>query len=191
MCIRNTLSAVAGTAVVFIWTSISWMFLTWHNIDMKSFKNDGQTITESIKAEAPESGLYVIPNVGPDHHSSTEAQEAWATKAKAGPLVFMSVKSDGLQWDMTMALVIQFVIQLIVALGAVALLAQTTLTNVFKKALFVCVAVTLGTFLVEVSHWTWWGFPLVATLVYIVDTAIGWLLGGLVIGAIARTRASR
>lgn len=182
MCIRTMFSAVAGAVVVFAWTSASWMLLPWHNWDLKDFKKDGVVITESIKVETLENGLYILPKQSHDVHSNPDAQKAWAEKAMKGPFVFMSVNTSGMKWDMNTALVIQFITQLIVALGAAWLLARSTVTSLFGCAFFVSMSVTLGALLTNIAGWNWWGFPLTTTLVSIADVIIGWFLGGFVMG---------
>lgn len=187
MCIKAAVSAIAGAIVVFAWSCASWMYLPWHNLDMKVLQKEGAVITESIKVETPTNGLYVLPHMAPDLHTNPEAQKAWATKAQQGPFVFMVVNAKGIKWDMKTALIIQFITQLVVALGAVWLLGKCVVGSIFKRGVFISVAVTLGAILMNVSNWNWWGFPINTTLVNIADVAIGWFLAGIVMGTIKRT----
>lgn len=189
MYIRNLFAAIVGTIVVFAWSSASWMILPWHYWDMKSFKKEGHVITESVQVEAPESGIYTVPNFSADAHKTPDTQKAWSDKAQHGPFVFMAVKAKGLHWDMNVALAIQFATQFLVALCAAWLVAQSCLVSAFSRAFLVCVAVSLGSVLTNIANWNWWGFPFLTTLVNIADIAIGWYLGGFFIGIIVKKKA--
>jgi hypothetical protein len=186
MCMRNVLAAVLGAAVVFAWTCASWMLMPWHKIDMQSFKDDGKAMVEVIKRDAPDSGIYILPNMSKDMYKSPEKQAEWTKNAKAGPYVFMSVKSSGLGWDMHMSLIGQYVIQLIVAFFAAWLLSKSALSNVFKRAIFVSCAVTIGVILSEAANYNWWGFPLRSMGINIADALIGWFFAGIIMAMIVK-----
>lgn len=186
MCMRNILASIVGAVIVMAWSTASWMFLPWHNMDMKGFKENGEVITEAIKREAPESGLYVLPNMSSDMHQSTEKQVEWAKKAKEGPYVFMSVKAEGMPWDMHLSMVGQFIIVLIVAFGAAWLVSKSAVSGVLRRATFIATVVTLGVVLTELCHWNWWGFPIRSAGINIADTLIGWFLAGMLMGHIVK-----
>lgn len=194
--IRKIVGAVLGAAVVFAWTSFSYMGLDWHSWEMKAFKDDGKVVVEALKNEATETGFYTLPNFSKDLVSkdlqpddiqkSEEKRKEWIGNAHKGPFVFMSVKNEGMQWDMTRALINQAVLILVVALIATFLLATTAIQNFLGRALLVCIGVTSGAILSDVSMWNWWGFPMLTTCVNIADIAIGWFLAGLVMSKIVK-----
>lgn len=186
MCMRNILASIVGAIIVLAWSTASWMFLPWHKIDMKSFKENGQVMTEAIKREAPESGIYILPNMSSDMHQSKEKQTEWTQKAKEGPYVFMSVKSEGMPWDMHMAMIGHFLTLLVIAFGAAWLMSKSVVSGVMRRATFVATVVTLGVILNELGHWNWWGFPIRAVGINIADTLIGWFLAGIFMSLIVK-----
>ncbi|MFI4937828.1 MAG: hypothetical protein ACHQJ6_04880 [Candidatus Berkiellales bacterium] len=177
---------LAGAIVAFIWASISWMVLPWHNLDMKSFKDDGVAITQAIQHEATESGIYTIPNMTKDLHENKEKSKEWAEKAQKGPFAYLAVDLKGTKWDMRMGLMVQFIILLIVAFVGSWIINKSSMQGVFKNAIFLSFAVTAGAFLVHASNWNWWGFPVMTTVVNFVDPAIAWFLAGLVMAKIIK-----
>jgi hypothetical protein len=176
-----------GAVIVFIWSSISWTVLPWHNWDMKSFTDDGVAITQALQSQAPESGLYSIPNTNfKIHHATPEQEKAWHEKALQGPFAFISVNNKGLRWDMKTALGVQFLATFIVAFIVVGFLKQTRLLHTFAKALFIMFALLSGSFLMGVAHWNWWAFPTTAMWVNLADVAISWFFAGLVMAKVVR-----
>lgn len=184
------LATFVGAIIVFIWTSVSWMVLPWHNWDMKSFKDDGKHITEALKKEASESGIYVIPNLKQEDHQDSKGQEAWMEKAHQGPFAYMSVRTQGTHWDMNVSLAVQFLMQLFVASLVVSIISKMPTLTVLGKAFTISLIVTTGTLISNISCWNWWGFPVTTTLVNIADVAIGWFLAGIFIALIKRSKVT-
>lgn len=183
---RQIIAAIVGAVVVFVWTAVSWMVFPWHNWDMKTFKDNGQVISAALKSESVGDGLYMIPYCDPKDAKDEAKQKEWQQKAKQGPFAYMVVKPDGMKWEMKEALAIQFGICLIVALMASFLLGLSKATSLIGRAWFVTFVVTCGAVLVQLSNWTWWGFPTTATLVNIADVVIAWYLAGLFMAKIVK-----
>jgi hypothetical protein len=43
---RYIIGVFLGAAVAFAWSTVSWVVLPWHNLDIRSFRNS--TVVESI-----------------------------------------------------------------------------------------------------------------------------------------------
>lgn len=183
---RKIIAALVGAVVVFIWTGVSWMVFPWHNWDVKAFKDEGKVVAEALQSQSNGYGLYMIPYCDPANSKDPEKQKAWEQKAKQGPFAYMSVKPDGIKWDMKMALGVQFLISLGVALMAAILLGYCKATSLIGRAWFVTFAVTAGAVLTQLSNWNWWAFPTTATLVNIADVVIAWYLAGLFMAKIVK-----
>lgn len=183
---KNIIAGIAGAMIVFIWGGISWMILPWHNWGSKSFQEEGQAVTLAIKKEALESGIYILPNIKPDMHENKEKEKAWMEKAHQGPFAFMSIKTEGTRGSMGQGLLIQFLIELMVAFIGVWLINKCTYPHHWQKALFVSYAVAAGAFVMNFSDWNWWGFPLTVALVNTIDAAIAWFLGGFIMAKILK-----
>lgn len=183
---RKIIAAVVGAIIVFVWTGLSWMVFPWHNWDVKAFKDEGKIVSEALKTQTNGAGLYMIPYCDPKEAKDEQKKKEWEQKAKQGPFAYMSVRPDGIQWDMKMALAIQFGISFVVALIAAVLLGFSNTTSLIGRAWFVTFAVTAGAVLTNLSNWTWWGIPTTATLVNIADVVIAWYFAGLVMAKIVR-----
>src|SRR5437762_2784297 len=55
------LGAILGGIVLFFWSAIAWMLIPWPGEPLRSFTNDDAVIA-AIKANAPKSGNYLLPN---------------------------------------------------------------------------------------------------------------------------------
>jgi len=179
---RKLLAPLAGTLVIFIWSTISWMVLPWHNWDIKSFNEDGAQVERALKLEATHSGIYLIPNLKMDSQEGSEEAKSWQEKANQGPFAFISIRPDGAQTSMPVSILVQLLSQFIGALACTwILMKRSPGGSVYAKGAFVALALTVGTMLPTVQNWNWWGFPTTWMVVTITDTAIGWFLAGLAI----------
>lgn len=183
-------AALLGAIIVMIWGFISWVVLPWHSWGTKSFTQEGQAVTQAIKSEALEPGVYFLPNMPKDLHKNPESEKQWQEKAKEGPFAFISVKPRGTIWDMKVMLFVQFVIQFIAALIVAWLLSLTYITSTIKNALYVALAVSAGAFIANLSNWNWWGFPLEMSIVNFIDVFLGWFIAGLVMSLIIKRRSA-
>lgn len=180
------LASLAGAAVAFVWTMISWMALPWHDLDFRSFA-DPTPVTESVMNQTTDSGIYLLPNADPEAHNDPEKHEQWMADAAKGPFALMVLRREGMKITMGTQMSTMFLIQLITAFLLTLLLTQTHIESLIKRAVFVCIAALAGGMIVHLTHWSWWGFPIATTVVGIIDTGITWFLSGLAIGKIYKT----
>lgn len=69
-------SLAAGAAVFFV-SAIIWMFVRWHDKDLKGLP-DEQQFMDDLSARSLEPGLYMWPNCQGDHpHNSPEFKANW------------------------------------------------------------------------------------------------------------------
>ena len=54
------LAIVIGTILAYAWSSLSWVVFPFHEWTFKTFTNT-EAVTQAITANAPESGMYIIP----------------------------------------------------------------------------------------------------------------------------------
>ena len=171
------LSTVLGALMLFIWSGISWMVLDWHNQTIHNFTND-QAVASAIQANAPQSGIYFMPNMmHPEATANTE------------PQVFAAVKLEGMSNSMVKPLVYEFVLQLVLVLLVSSLLMQTANLNYVRRYLFILTFAIATALWANVPYYSWFGFDSEYTLVMMADALIGWALAGLVIAGIIRGHA--
>jgi hypothetical protein len=132
------------------------------------------------------SGIYTIPNSGPDLYKDKEKYSTWEAQAKEGPYAFITVRANGLAWDMKTSLGIMFAMQFILAIVAGWLICNSKFQSAYGRAFFVAIAMTAGVTISSIGGWNWSGFPLVPMLVCMADAFIGWFLAGLVMGKVLR-----
>src|SRR5438094_7933582 len=74
-----SLGGLIGGLVLFAWGVVSWMLLPWHLATLEKFKDEAN-VAQALTANAPKSGVYLLPNV---HKREAEMTEAKQKKAEA------------------------------------------------------------------------------------------------------------
>lgn len=168
-------SAIVGGIIAFVWAIFSWTAIGWPSQVFKSFA-DEQSVANVIRNNAPESGVYLLPN--PYAPGSEQQMAQRNTLFKNGPVMFATVQANGLS-GMTRSLILAFIIQIVAAYLITWALMKTRGLSYFRKVLFI---VMLGGVLVSVlgvfPAYLWKGFPLQYVVYVMVDTIIAWLLAG-------------
>lgn len=103
---------------------------------------------------------------------------------KTKPSGLLIYKPAGTEFNFGKSLAIQFVNDLVKALLAVALLAQTRLATFGRRVGFVTLAGVLAAIATNVPHWNWYGFNSTFTLAAIVMEIASFFFAGLVIAAL-------
>lgn len=176
---RIILAGILGAVAVYIWSSISWMAIPWHDAVMGNLANE-DSVVAVLKDGGVKTGVYYFP--GMMSNDKAEVQ-AWTEKHRRGPLGFLVYVEEGKEpWSAT-PFIMGFILDLIAALLIAYLLslAAVRLKNYWGR---VCFVTLIALFAAVVSHgtmWNWFYFPAGYTLVNMLDLIIGWFFGGLVI----------
>lgn len=183
------LGAILGGLVAFIWGWISWTMLPWHDATFRSF-TDGDAITAAIKANAPNTGVYLLPNMPPDSATATPEQkqaahDAWAKRYAEGPSGILAIKTEGTA-SMGPALVGGLVLNVLAAALLTWLLIAGGPRAYALKVVFIVVVALFATVVSHLTSWNWWGVAIDYTSVMVADTLVTWLLAGFVIAWAAR-----
>jgi hypothetical protein len=187
------LGSVLGSIVLFVWSAIAWMLIPWPGDPLRSFTNE-DAVAQAITANAPRSGVYLLPNEpkrtpGMTEQQFTAATNAMGEKMTRGPVVFAAVRLEPFT-SMGKPLVIQFLTQLVVAVLATFLLLQTSGLSYKGRVIFVTafgVIIFVGGHLDE---WIWWSFSNAYMLMQLGAIVIGWFLASLVIAKFVRGKAA-
>lgn len=186
---RFILAGVLAGAAMFMWGAVSHMMLSWHEATVNTFR-DEDLVAEVLMKEAPTSGLYIAPMAGmleegiTNEQEEQRMQEAWDKGAK-GPNIFLSFHREGKD-GMTTPMILDFVALVLMSFLMLWLLAAAPNLTFAGKLLFVIIAGTVGMALVQLEQWIWWSFSTSYVLVNIVDGAIRWAVGGLVLAKVGR-----
>jgi hypothetical protein len=190
---QMALGSILGAIVLFVWSAIAWMLIPWPGEPLRTFSNE-DAVTQAITANAPQSGVYLLPYMPKRTPGMTDQQYAAATKAMEeriarGPVVFTSVRLEPFG-SMAKPLVIQFFTQLVVALLATFLLMQTCGLSYKSRVIFVTaigVIIFVGG---HVDEWTWWSFSNAYMLMQFGALVIGWFLASLVMAKFVSGKAA-
>lgn len=175
--------------VAFIWGWISWAALPWHDATFHSFK-DGDAATAAIKANAPNTGVYLLPSLPPDSATVTAEQrqaahEEWSKRYAEGPSGILASKLGGMS-SMGPTLVGGLILNVLAAALLTWLLLAGGPRAYLLKVVFVGVAALFAAVVSHLMSWNWWGVGIDYTSVMAADTLVTWLLAGLVIARVAR-----
>jgi hypothetical protein len=186
------LGTILGGLVAFVWSSISWEVLPWHEKPILSFQND-EEVSAVIRSHTVKSGVYILPG-GPPMETMTSEQKkaAQATlmeKMQKGPVMFAAVRREGFG-SYAKGLVIQLLSLMAAAFLLTWLALQTSGLSYGKRVLFLGVVGLAAGVITELPNWNWWGFSGSYTLVMIADATLTWLIAGLVIAKVARPRTA-
>jgi len=175
--------AIVGGLVLFLWGMVSWAILPWHKMHMHKFQDEGR-VARVISDNAPESGIYVLPNMmhlEKDSQAMMEAQD----NMRQGPFIFASVCLNGKDPDMAIPLVKGLIIKIVAAFLVTWLLLQTKMKYNRRVGFVTMVGVVIA-LMGTLPYWIWFGFPVGFTIACIFEIVFGWFLAGLVIAKLAK-----
>ena len=183
------LGTILGAVVLFFWSALAWMVIPWPGEPLRGFTNEEATL-QAIKANAPRSGVYLMPievkrTPGMTEEQYQKAMQDAHNRMLQGPMIFASVRLEPMG-SITRFFVIGFITQLLVAFLGTFLLLQTSGLSYAARVTFLTV---LGVLIFAGGHldeWNWWGFSNAYTGMQFGSIVIGWLLAGLLISALVR-----
>jgi hypothetical protein len=186
------LGTILGGLVAFLWSSISWEVIGWHEKTLATFQNEDD-VSAVIASHITQSGTYLLP-AGPSQEGMTseqkkKAQNVLMQKMQKGPVMFAAIRRDGFG-SFARGLVTQVLIQMAGALLLTWLLLQTSGLSYTRRVAFLAVAGLAASVIADLPNWNWWGISGSYTAVNTIDYTITWLLAGLVIAKVAKPRAT-
>lgn len=182
---RIFLAGVLGAVAMFAWTSIAHMVTPLGEAGVENTMKDEELLSALKSNVKDKPGFYMYPSMGlpPDatHAQQSEAMEKYPEKLEKNPSGFFIYHPAGSRpMNMGKFLSIEFITELVEALLAVWLLAQTRIVTFGGRLGFVTAAGIMAAIATNVSYWNWWGFPTVYTAAYILIQVVGFFLVGLV-----------
>jgi hypothetical protein len=189
---KKLLAGVLGGLAFFFWSYVAHDLLPLGKAGIKEIPNE-QTVLDSMKANMPENGLYLLPGLGIPE-GATRAQQAAAMKARlhkveTGPSGFLAYHPS-LQFSFNKALVVELGTNILQVLLAVILLGQTSLVSFAARWRFITLAGILAGISTNISYWNWYGFPGSYTVAYVCTVAMGFVFAGLVAATIVKPGAA-
>jgi hypothetical protein len=191
MAKRLALGTLLGGIVLFVWSAIAWIVIPWPGDPLRTFTNE-DAVAQAIAASAPRSGNYLLPNEPKRTPGMTDKQykaagQAAMDRMTRGPMIFAAVRLEPMG-STTRPLIIQFLMQLLLALMAGFLLLQTGRLSYQGRVFFLTVVGVIIFVGGHVDEWNWWSFSNAYMLMQFGAIVIGWLLASLVMAAFVRGR---
>lgn len=181
------LGTILGGLTAFIWSSLSWELLGWHEKSILAFQND-QEVADVLLSHTTQSGTYILPGVpqeGMTAEQKKAAQTAVMQRMQKGPIMFAAIRREGFG-SFARGLVIQFVSLMAAAFLLTWLLVQTHGLTYGKRVVFLAVVGLAAGVISDLPNWNWWGFSGVYTAVNVADFTLTWLFAGLVIAKVVK-----
>jgi len=185
------LGTLLGGLVAFVWSSVSWEVIGWHEKTLLTFQND-EEVASTLLSHTTRSGTYLLPGMaleGMNAEQKKAAQAALIEKMKKGPIMFAAFRRNG-YGSYVQGILIQFVSLLAAAFLLTWLLLQTRGLSYAKRVVFLAVVGLSAGVISDIPNWNWWGFSGAYTVVNVADFTITWLLAGLVIAKVAKPQAA-
>jgi hypothetical protein len=188
------LAGILGGIVMFIWTSIAHMFLPLGEAGVGEIPNESAVLSAMQSNIGDQTGLYIFPGLGVGKNATrqekNEAMKQSAAKASTGPSgILMYHPTRPFSFGKLMG--IEFGTELLEAILAVFLLAQTRIASFAGRVGFVLVAGILAAIATNVSYWNWYGFPDVYIASYMLIQVIGFFCVGIVAALMLRKTSVR
>lgn len=162
-----------GGFILFIWGAAAWTILPWQMNQFKKF-SDEKDVRFTIKDNAPESGLYMIPSAGGNQDDQAEAKKQMAE----GPFVFAAVMAQGKNPSMVGSAVAGLIVKIVLA-SLVAWLLFHTKLDYNKSVTFVVVIGLILGIAATMPYVIWFGFPGMFAISCIIESLFGWFFAGL------------
>ncbi len=193
MSTRILLAGIIGGIVMFIWSFIAHDLLPLGEMGVREIPNE-DAVTSAIQTNlGNRNGFYIFPGPGvsPDasRQQKMEGMKRAEEKMAAGPAGVLIYHPKRV-FNFPKRLGIEFATEVIEALLAVFLLAQTGITSFGGKVGFVLTAGILAAIATNVPYWNWYGFPRVYTAGYMLTQVIGFLLVGIAAGFFIRPKTA-
>jgi hypothetical protein len=187
------LAGILGGIAMFIWTSIAHMFLPLGEAGISKIPNESAVLGAMQSNIGDQTGLYIFPGPGVGKNATrqekNEAMKQMPEKMTANPSGILMYHAPGRPFTFGKWLGVEFATELLEAILAVFLLAQTAIASFASRVGFILVAGILAAIATNVSYANWYGFPCVYTASYVLIQIIGFLVVGIVAALVLPKRA--
>jgi len=190
---RIILAGIFGGIAMFIWTSIAHMALPLGEAGVREIPNEQSALAPLKQSIGDQSGLYLFPGLGlgpnPTREQRNEAMHHVGEKYASNPSGLLVYHPPGRSLAFGKLLAIEFATELLEAILAVWLVAQTRLVSFGSRVGFILVVGILTAIATNISYWNWYGFPGVYTASYMFTQIVGFFFVGIVAALVLRKTA--
>src|SRR5438067_7369106 len=190
---RILVAGIAGGIVMFVWTSIAHMALPLGEAGINEIPNESALLSAMQSSIGDDAGLYIFPGLGVGKNATreekSEAMKQMQQRIAANPSGILMYHPPGRQFAFAKSLAVEFSTEVLEAILAISLLAQTRIASFGGRVGFVLLAGILAAMATNVSYWNWYGFPGVYTASYMLIEVVGFVLVGVAAGLVLRKRS--
>jgi hypothetical protein len=183
---RIILAGIAGGVVLFMWGAFVHTVLPIGEIGVKTLPNEAP-ILQAMRSNIAEPGLYFYPGLEGSHSANEAEMTAWEEKYRAGPTGIIVHYPTGRE-PMGATMMLTELASNILACLFVALALSWLICSVTGRVLVAGFFGIVSWLSVDASYWNWYGFPTNYFLSQSVDQVGGWLLAGVAIAWLIKTR---
>lgn len=189
---RILLAGILGGVAMFIWSFVAHDLLPLGEIGMRELPNE-QPVLDNLKANLTDDGLYHYPGGGHPKNATRQekkaAMKAVFEKVASGPsglILYHPTRA----FSFGKLLCVEFAKELLGAILAVFLLAQTRINSFGGRVGFVLVVGIIAAMGTNVSFWNWYAFPgnYIASSMFM--EIVGFLCVGLVAALVLRRQTA-
>ncbi|HKW67949.1 MAG TPA: hypothetical protein VJP04_11715 [Terriglobales bacterium] len=192
MAKRVLLAGVLGAIAMFLWSFVAHMVLPLGYTGVREIPNEGAVLGAMQASLGQASGLYLFPGLGagpnPSSAQRNAAMKNYEPKLAANPSGLLIYHRPGATGITGGKLGLEFVTELLEALLAVILLAQTRISSYAGKVGFMTLIGIVAAVTANIPYWNWYGFPGNYTAAYMTMQIIAFLVAGLVAAAVVKNR---
>jgi len=187
---RVIIGGLLGGIMLFIWGSLAHIVLGLGNVGLKDLPNDPSVLTV-LSSSISEPGMYFFPGLNlpanPTSEQRTAAMKDEDAKATTGPNGLLIIHPHGGGGFTGTRLLNEFLLNVVQAMLLAVLLAWAApISGYLPRVAFVTVAGFFAALATNIQYWNWYGFPADYTLAYITNETVGFLVVGLVAGALVK-----
>src|SRR6266480_4293584 len=153
------LAGILGGIAMFIWTSIAHMALPLGEAGIREIPNEHSTLAPLQRTIGDQSGLYLFPGLGLGQNATRaqrkEAMQHMVEKYASSPSGLLVYHAPGRPLTFGKLLAVEFATELLAAVLAVWLLAQTQLVTFGSRVGFILVVGTVAAIATNISYSNW------------------------------------
>ena len=183
---RLITGGIVGGITLFMWGFVSWVVLTWH-FDTVRHDSSVMAVVEYIEDNLQETGVYYFPPMTTMRPDETE-MEAYTELHKNSPSGMIFYNAQHLDPMSPSRLFVGFLADVGAAIFATLLLivALPSLPKYWGRVVYVASLGVFAIFAIRLVDGVFFNLPIRWTVNQTLDTAISWMLVGLVLAAIVR-----
>jgi hypothetical protein len=182
------MAGLAGGVGMFLWASLAHIVLPLGAVGIAEIPSGETALLASMHQSLGNSpGLYMFPSFGFNSAASrNDAMKNYDAKLVTNPSGLLIYHPPGAKSLTPGLLLIEFLTELLEAVLAVWLLAQTGIATLGGRIGFVAIAGLLASLPTNVSYWNWYGFPGSYTATYMAIQIAGFVVAGAIAALVLR-----